>query len=121
MHHKQKGATIWVTLIWIIMGVAVAVVSVKLIPIYLDNFTIAGALEGMEREQGLPEMKNKEILSRLNKHLLINNVRSLDKENIKIVRKKGKVIAIDIDYEARENLFYNVDAVVSFKNHLDVK
>jgi len=123
MQRKQRGATIWVNLIWLMMGIVIAIVGVKLIPIYLDNYTVIGALEGLEAEQDLKKFKDKDIHRTLEKFFTINNVRHVDKDQIVIERsKKTKELkAVHIDYEVRQPLFYNVDVVVSFANEMLVR
>jgi hypothetical protein len=124
MQKKQQGATIWVNLVWIIMGVIVAIVGVKLTPIYLDNFTVAGALDGLKSEPDLSKMKDKDIYKVLYKHFVINSVRTIGQDKIKIERnkkQKDKLVAVNIDYEIREHLFYNVDVILTFNNRLDVQ
>ena len=121
MRNKQHGATIWVNLIWILMGVVIAIFAVKVIPIYLDNYTVAGSLEGLKSEEGLSQLKDRDILRKLEGYFTINNVRTIGKEKINIEREKRKLVAINIDYEVREHLFYNIDVILSFKNRLEAQ
>ncbi|WP_020405557.1 DUF4845 domain-containing protein [Hahella ganghwensis] len=119
MRKKQTGASMYVTMLWILIGVSVIYLALKITPIYLDNYTIASALDGLKRETNLAKLTNQEILKRLDKHLVINNVRNFNKENVEIVREKTSV-SINIDYEVRTNIIKNIDAVVSFENRLEV-
>ncbi len=119
MRHKQQGASMYIVMIWILIGVSVITLGVKIGPIYLDNYTIAAALDGLKREENLAKLSNVEIIKRLDKHFQVNSVRNFNKENIKIVRDKTK-LSVNIDYEVRTNIVKNIDAVVSFENHLEV-
>jgi hypothetical protein len=49
---------------------------------------------------------------------MVNNVRSDGAQNI-VIDRKSKTLLITIDYENRANLFYNIDVVTRFQNHLD--
>ncbi len=121
MRNRQTGASMYVTFLWILIGLSVITLALKIVPIYLDNYTVAAALDGLRREANLSRLSNEEILKRLDKHLLVNNVRNFDKNSIKIVRDKDKTkMFINIDYEVRTKIVKNIDAVVSFENHLEV-
>jgi len=119
MRYKQQGASMYVTLIWIIIGISVATLGVKIGPIYLDNYTIASALGNLKQDENLWKLSNKEIVKRLYRQLQINNIRNFDAKNITIVRDKTK-LSVNVDYEVRTNIVRNIDAVVSFENHLEV-
>lgn len=123
MHIRQKGATIWVNLIWVLMGVSIAVIGLKVIPVYLDSYTVTGALDGLKSQPDLAKLKDKDIHKILEKQFQINSVRHIKKDHILIQRNKKskKLENIQINYEVREHLFYNVDLVLTFKNHLDVQ
>ena len=49
---------------------------------------------------------------------MVNNVRSEGPQNI-VIDRKSKSLLVKIDYENRANLFYNIDIVMRFQNHLD--
>ncbi|OZG70619.1 DUF4845 domain-containing protein [Hahella sp. CCB-MM4] len=119
MRNKQTGASMYVTLAWIFILLCFITLAVKIGPIYIDNFAVNSSLEGLSREAKLANFSNQEILKRLDKHFMINNVRNFNHDNIKIVRDKTKMY-INIEYEVRTNIVKNIDAVVSFKDHLEV-
>ena len=120
MRNKQRGATIWINLIWLVIIMFLGIVGVKIVPYYLDNYTVAGALEGLNRESDLEKLGNKQIHTRLGKQFTINGIRNIEKDEIVIERNKTRLIAVNIDYEIREHLFFNVDIMLTFKNRLDV-
>lgn len=59
------------------------------------------------------QLKNKVI-----KALKVNNIQAIGGEDIAVERLSRSMV-IDIKYERRTHLFYNIDAVVSFSNHLE--
>ncbi len=92
----------------------------KVIPLYAENRYVESALRALVGSgDNLEEMSNTEITKKLNSFYMINNVRSAGPtENIKIEREAEKTL-VTIDYETRVPLMYNIDLVLSFKNHLD--
>jgi hypothetical protein len=49
---------------------------------------------------------------------MVNNVRSDGPQNI-VIDRRSKTLLVSIDYENRVNLFWNIDVITSFQNHLD--
>jgi len=92
----------------------------KVIPLYAENRYVESALRSLETGgEQLQQMTDAEIKSKLNKFYTINNVRSIGPvESIKIERESEQVL-VTVDYETRAPLFWNIDLVVSFQNHLD--
>lgn len=92
----------------------------KVVPLYAENRYVESALRSLETGgEKLEEMTDAEIIKKLNNFYMINNVRSEGPtKNIKIERESEKAV-VTVDYETRVPLFYNIDLVVSFQNHLD--
>ena len=86
---------------------------------YAENVYVQNALKSLaEPGMKVSEMSDSEIKKKLSNFYSVNNVRSAGAQNIVIDRKANSII-VKIDYEARSNLFYNIDIVMSFQNHLD--
>lgn len=92
----------------------------KVIPLYAENRYVESALRSLENSgEKLEQMTDAEITKKLNNFYMINNVRSEGPtKNIKIERESEKAL-VTVDYETRVPLFYNIDLVLSFQNHLD--
>lgn len=92
----------------------------KVVPLYAENRYVESALRSLETSgEKLEQMTDAEITKKLNNFYMINNVRSEGPtKNIKIERESEKAV-VTVDYETRVPLFYNIDLVLSFQNHLD--
>jgi hypothetical protein len=92
----------------------------KVVPMYAENRYVESALRSLtDGGTKLEELSTAEINKKLNNFYMINNVRSEGPtKNIKVDRDSEKVL-VTVDYETRENLFWNIDLVVFFNNHLD--
>lgn len=92
----------------------------KVVPLYAENRYVESALRSLETGgEKVQEMTDAEIKKKLGNFYMINNVRSEGPtKNIKIDRRSEDLL-ITIDYETRVPLFYNIDLVLSFQNHLD--
>lgn len=92
----------------------------KVVPLYAENRYVESALRSLESGgEKLEQMTDAEINKKLSNFYMINNVRSEGpNKNIKVQRESEKVL-VTVDYETRVPLFYNIDLVLNFQNHLD--
>ncbi len=92
----------------------VAVIFVKLIPVYLENFKISAAVTALEddpRAQGASVSEVKELLL---KKLDIDDVEKVTEADIVIKRLKNG-LSVTVNHETRIPMFGNVDAVVTYE------
>ena len=115
---NQRGASIIATLILVVLVGTMLMAGLKIVPSYMDNNVVVNIMESMEENTGLEEMSISEIRGKLMKELNINGVRDFDSNDV-VLTRIGKKEFIDINYESRVPLFYNVEAVVVFTNRFD--
>lgn len=116
---QQRGLTMisWIFVIAILAFCGMFAFAVA--PMYAENMYVVKALKSLsDPGERVSEMSDAEINKKLQSFYLVNNVRSEGPQNI-IIDRKSKNLLITIDYEIRTNLFYNIDVVASFQNHLD--
>lgn len=116
---KQQGLTLisWIFVLAILSFCGMF--AFRVVPMYAENTYVVTALKALD-EPGvsLAEMSDAEIKKKLNTFYMTNNVRSEGPQNI-VIDRKGQHFTVKIDYENRTNLFYNIDIVTTFENHLD--
>ncbi|BFM07618.1 DUF4845 domain-containing protein [Halioxenophilus aromaticivorans] len=118
---RQAGAGMVAWLIVVAIVGSVVFQLFKLIPHYTESMTIDGELRAMgEMTEGVESLTNREIQTRLRSFYRVNNVSSEVDKSTTITRKDGQVV-IDMDYEKRIPMFYNIDVVLSFKKQLNSK
>ncbi len=115
---QQQGATFFSILIVLIVAGIFFSVAFKIYPAYTDNMTIDSVLTDVisnrdELAKGPGGMKRD-----ITKKFRINQVKLPSKDSMKITRDKG-VIRIDLNYEVRIPMFYNVDAMVKFEKQYE--
>ena len=117
---KQRGFFTASGLIILLVIVFFLNCTFRLGPSYIDNIAVSGALSSLAKDPALPTMRKSEIRHKLNSYFNINNV---DGELLQAVsiEETLKTTFININYEERVNIFFNIDAVVVFKNQLDIK
>jgi hypothetical protein len=116
---KQRGLTLisWVFVLAILAFCGMF--AFRVVPMYSENVYVVNALKSLaEPGMKVSEMSDSEIKKKLMDFYMVNNVRSEGPQNI-LIDRKSKSLMVTIDYENRANLFYNIDIVMRFQNHLD--
>lgn len=116
---RQRGLTFYQSLIALLLVVFFALVAIKLVPVYVDNYTIRTAMANVASEIEMDGLTPGKVRAALNKHLNVNMI-DVNAEDIEISEVEGG-LAIDINYEVRVPLFYNLDVVASFENHEEIQ
>src|SRR3569832_2497125 len=84
----QSGMTYMGMLILLIVIAFFAVVTFKVVPLYMANFKVKSVLNSLKDEREIASMPPAEIEKRVMSRLNINDV-DIKRENLKIVRTPG--------------------------------
>ncbi len=117
--HRQRGMT---PIGWVLVFLLIAffaLIALKLVPIYLQSFSVGSVISDLKDEPGIGAMTSREITSLVTKRLDVNMVTGVNAEDI-YVERLGSTKKIIADYEVREGMLGNVDVVVSFKKSVEV-
>ena len=107
LRHRQQGLSFvgWMALV-AIFGLLI-LSFFRVFPIYNENFTIQSVLTGVKNDQDIDPKSKRAIWDAVSKRLFINEIHSIKRENVKIVRKKDKT-TVTITYEARRPYIGNL-------------
>ena len=114
----QQGMSMMMTVYMIATLGLLATLGFKLIPHYLDNRFVAAALQTLQNDSEIAYKSHREIRSALTKSFMINNVREVSPKDVRIKKEKN-TLTVDVDYDVTVPIFYNIDAVVKFRNHFE--
>lgn len=115
----QRGISLLNLTFFLAIAAFCGIFAFKVIPIYAENrYVITGLKELASGGTKLEQMSDAEIKKSMSNFYLLNNVRTEGPKNVAIKRQTDQVL-ITVDYEARVPFIYNIDLVVSFKNHLN--
>ena len=112
---KQKGLSVTTWISVIAVGLFFTLLGVKMIPSYLEFYSIKGVLESIENEPKWRTESPRAIRQVFNKRIDINGVYDFDPKALKINRHKG-VTSIEVNYEIRKEMVGNVSVVMAFYN-----
>jgi hypothetical protein len=110
--HQAGLTAIGLILILIPVGLAVYIVM-KVAPVYIEAFSVGDVVNSLKKELDLKEKSREEIYTMIKKRLDVNDISSVDKDDIKI-QKTVNDVKVAIDYEANVPLFGNVALALSF-------
>ena len=116
--NKQKGMTGISIMALLVLIAFVAIIFLKIMPVYFDSFKVGDVVSGMKEERSLGDKTNSEITSLILKRLDVNMVSDVTKDHIFIEKSKNEVL-IDVEYEVRKEMFGNLDVVISFKKSVE--
>jgi hypothetical protein len=115
---QQSGMSMFGLLIMMGLFSFFLMVSIRLLPTYMEGRSMKTILEGVaaasNKEEPLSIIKR-----RIMNSFIANRVEALTPKKVKVYRDKGTVV-IDANYEKRIPLFEGVDAVFMFKDHIIV-
>ena len=118
---NQKGGSMWGLLLGAGLVILFSLVTMKLIPAYLDNNKVAHALESLAEQPGVGSWKRRQILDKIDNTLYVDMAADLLDLNqaLKITKVKN-VKVVSIDYERIIPMALNISALLDFENSVEI-
>ena len=110
---RQAGTSLVQWLVLIMIVGTIATMAIRTVPHYIDFYTMVSLVEALPDEQ-VHSMTKQKIRDSLKKRFKINNIRDLDPAKVVGIERKRGETTLELEYEVREHLFYNIDVVMSF-------
>ena len=111
---SQSGMTTTSALFTVFLVGFFLTITFKLVPHYLDNRIIQGAIDQVGQSD-INGKSNSQIRRKIADFFAINNIRDIDVRTVVIDREDAE-IRISLNYEKRIEMFGNVDVVLRFSN-----
>lgn len=120
--NTQKGMS---SISWLAIIVLVgffALSAIKLIPVYIEYYTVISILDDMNKDSSLKGQAASVISNAFQKRLSIEtSVQSITKDTYSIKKVKGrKSFMIEVNYEVRKTLIGNISLVAAFQHGVEV-
>lgn len=115
MRHCQKGMSFFSWLAVIALVVFGMMVTIKLVPIYMDHFALRKIVTSINEDPTIKIGSLRELSSHINKGMQINSIREVNAaEAIKINASGTDTYTVLIKYDVRAPMLQNVDLLVHF-------
>jgi len=113
MRRGQQGMTLIGFLIVLAVAGLGAYIGMKLFPMYQEYYSVKSSLKGLSNEPGIAGQTPEKIQDLFFRRLYINYSETVKPEHIKLTRiEKGW--KMDVNYEVRKPMLYNLDVVGKF-------
>jgi hypothetical protein len=116
---KQRGLTFISWLVILVVAGFLIYVGMKITPVYLDHYAVQAVLKSVKNDQLSARKSKREIRSMITKRLDINNIRHVTRDHISI-KRSGKNTTINIAYEERRPIVYNISLVMTFDETVEL-
>ena len=108
---RQNGMTAIGWLIVLALIGFFVLLTLRMLPSYLEFYKVVATLDSLEKESGLATPAD--ILRRLERLYDISYVETIQPKEV-IIKPVGPDFKVIADYESRKHLFANVDVLMSF-------
>jgi hypothetical protein len=113
MHPRQRGVSMIGFLLLAVVVIFFAMLAMKLVPAYIEFFSVKKILVAMAQEGDTKSMSNADLRTSFAKRANVGYVTVVKPEDLSIDRSGGNVV-ISVDYEYRTALIGNISLVVDF-------
>jgi len=110
---RQKGTSTIGIIVVIGIFALFLITFFKVFPMYYGNFKVQSVLEKIQHDTEVDPKSKRAIWESLQKRLYIDEVRSVKREHVTMVRKDGKT-TVTVTYETRDNFIGNLFIGASF-------
>lgn len=115
MRHSQKGASFFGWLAVIALIVFGMVIAMKLVPIYMDHYSLRNMITTVSEDPTIKINSLRELNSYIEKGMQLNSIRDINpKEAIKVTQSGQNAYTLVLKYEVRAPLLNTVDLLVHF-------
>lgn len=108
----QGGATLYALIVVMTLLAIIIFSGLKISPAYIDNQIISNALNNMRESGDLRSMPLRDIRTSISRTMTANGA-SWSSDSLDQIEENG-VDYIQVKYEKRVPMFWNIDAVVKF-------
>lgn len=111
--NKQKGITL-VGMLLVAGGLFfVALITMKLVPAYIEFFSVKKVLSAMASDPALPNMSVKEVRESFDRRASIDNITAVKSADLDISKADGETV-VTAEYSVKTPLFGNLSAWMDF-------
>lgn len=110
-NRQQHGMTVIGMLLLLVVIAFVALIAMKVVPMYVQYYTIKSTIESIRKEPQVAQMSAQEIQNAIQKRFDIGYVDNITARDLKI-RNDPKGRVLDLVYQDERTLFYGLSVVL---------
>jgi hypothetical protein len=109
----QAGMTAIGWMIMIVLVGFLAIFFIKLVPVYIESFTVRSVITGLGKEAGGDFSTVQNVREAIDRRFSINSVTSVEANEV-IIEPSEAGFSLSLDYEVRVPFVYNIELVAKF-------
>lgn len=118
---SQQGLSMLSWLVVLIVVAFFASTAFKVLPHYLDFYSLQKIVTAVEHEKALEIRSPAAFYEHVSRGMQVNNIRDLNMREVMDVRMENNDFYVRLKYEKREPLIENLDLVVHFDREYRVR
>lgn len=113
VRRKQGGLTLIGFMIVLSIVIFVAFIGMKIVPIYMEYYSVVSAMNGVASERGSANLSPYDVRVKVLNRLYVSySAENVKEQHIKLTRGNG--VNLRIAYEVRKPVIGNLDVVAKF-------
>jgi Tfp pilus assembly major pilin PilA len=117
--HKQRGMTFIGLVLTIAIIVFVAVIAMKLVPAYIEYFSVKKAITKISNDPSFNQMGKNEIVASFDRTASIDYITVISGKDLTVEKDEAGKTVVSADYQALVPLVGNVSALLDFSVSTD--
>ena len=105
----------------ILIGLFAITVLVRIVPVYIDDFTLGQVIGALEDRDGARRLETeREVREYLQKRVQMEDLDAVNVADMDI-NYGDQLLTVDYEYEVRTTFMGNIDAVIKFEQHHEMR
>ncbi|MGM0450033.1 MAG: DUF4845 domain-containing protein [Pseudomonadota bacterium] len=118
---QQQGFSMLAIMLFIAIGIFVLTVVIRVVPVYIGDFTLNRIIGSMEDSRPYDEAETVgDVRELLRKRVQMENIDDVDVSDIEMERD-GDRLTIRFSYEVRSPFMGNIDTVIQFDHQHELR
>jgi len=109
---KQQGLTLIGFLIVLSLAVFVAFMGMKVVPVYIDHYSVIQAMKGVQKESGIKTATPGKIKDLFFRRLYVSYVDGIEAKDVRVIRANGRTL--QVKYDVQKQMVGNIDILIHF-------
>jgi len=118
---KQRGMTVIGMLLLLIVIAFVALIAMKVVPMYIELYTIKSTIESIRNEPQLAQMNTRDIHIAIQKRFDIGYVERVTARDLKIKNDPSQGRVLELIYNDERELFYGLFVLLKVNEIIPLK
>lgn len=117
-HRKQDGITLIGFLMLLMVVGFFAFLIMRLFPVYSEYYGVRQAMKAVAAEPGIATKTPEQVKEALDRRFNISYVTTPKRNNVRVTRQGGNYV-LNVRYERRGSLLYNLEYIATF-DHTEI-